>query len=153
MRPQFSAGVADRAAIARLVERARKGDLHLVTGGQRGYDLWVAEAALAAGVAYVVVIPWSARSFTSAWAPADRARFERVAAGAAALVELGPGSGYIARDRWMVDHAVRLVAFWPRADRGRRGGTVATMRYALSRGKPVFEATEGFVSVAASMLP
>lgn len=140
----FRAPAKATAAVQRAAAELRReaaGPLVFVTGGQRGVDLWAAEAATRLGVPYHVYLPLPLAQFAADWDAADRTALERVWAAAAERRVLdesgdfGPGA-YTLRNQAIAEECDLLVAVWT----GRTGGgTHETIRFARALGKPIRE--------------
>src|SRR6266851_7025904 len=61
-----------------LVTRAKVE--RFLVGGQRGVDTWAAQAAIALGVPFTVILPLEVGEFTRDWSSADRDTLESVIA-------------------------------------------------------------------------
>ena len=138
------------------------GRLRFLTGMAMGTDIWAAELVLKvrasapeADVELVCAVPYEGHIEVMAdegW----RRRYRTVLAAAAEVRVLAPSftrSCMEERDRWMVDHADRVIAVLNEARAMARimeiaklppeqaipadSGTAVTVRYALSLGKPV----------------
>ena len=152
-----------KARLEELVRGAVQagGRFCFITGMAMGTDIWAAEIALrvrasAAGdISLVCAVPYEGHIKEMAGA-GWRLRYEAALAAAAEVRVLAPGftdSCMEERDRWMVDQADRIIAVLNEARAMARimetaklppefaipadSGTAMTVRYALSRGKPV----------------
>ena len=119
--------VADRVR-AQLREilgakREMRDDLVVLTGLGLGAEQLGAEAAAAAGVPYVVVLPYPDPD--AVWPEAGRARYARLLAGARDQVLLqtrrpetkqAAGAALARRDAWLARHADEAVAVWDGED-------------------------------------
>ncbi|MBI2321631.1 MAG: DUF1273 family protein [Chloroflexi bacterium] len=140
----FRAPAEAAAAVQRAAEELRREvarPLVFITGGQRGVDLWAAEAAMQLGVPYHVYLPLPLAQFAADWDAADRAALERVWAAAAERRVLdergdfGPGA-YTLRNQAIAEECDLLVAVWT----GRTGGgTHETVSFARALSKPIRE--------------
>lgn len=140
----FRAPAEAAAAVQREAEELRRtftGPLVFLTGGQRGVDLWAAEAATQLGIPYHVYLPLPLPKFTADWGVADRAALERVWAAAAERRVLdergafGPAA-YTLRNQAIAEECDLLVVVWT----GRTGGgTYETLSFARALGKPIRE--------------
>lgn len=107
-----------------LGERAGEvADLYVLTGLRRGAEQLAAEAAIDAGVPYVVVLPYPDPDLD--WPEPARARFARLVAGARSELLLaarvpadakGRTEALAARDRWFAEQASGAVLVWDGRD-------------------------------------
>jgi hypothetical protein len=112
-----------------------------ICGGQRGVDLWAAEAGLALGIPVRLVLPRPPAVFCDGWTTIDRRRLEAAAAAAASHQIVDPENvlgalAYDLRNERIAARADRLVAVWTGI---RRGGTFHTLCAARQQGRPVEE--------------
>ena len=121
--------VADRVK-ARLEEilaatREIQPDLVVLTGLGLGAEQLGAEAAAAAGVPYVAVLPFPGQE--QMWPAASRRRYEELLEGAASRVLVGSappstraqaGAALTRRDAWLARHAAEAVVVWDGRDPG-----------------------------------
>lgn len=119
-----------------LVSHARA-DRFLV-GGQRGVDTWVAQAAIALGVPFTLILPLEVAAFTSDWSVDDRATLESIQTKADEVRIVGgdPEAAYTERNRQLACGADLLVAVWTRLQ---GGGTAETIALARAAGTAVRE--------------
>jgi hypothetical protein len=123
-----------RAAIDALAgELAEHPVTSFLVGGQRGVDTWAAEAAVALGVPFEIVLPFEAESFTQDWEPADRTLLQHALRRATAVRVAG---GYTARNQLVAETADLLVVVWTRTA---GGGTAETLSFARAAGTPIRE--------------
>lgn len=121
----------------RVAALAGEGSAVFLCGMARGCDFYFAEAVLALarecpGVALEAWIPCPSQD--SRWPRQDRLRRGALLEGCSAvrMVEPGYSSGcMLRRNRAMVDAAEGILTVWD----GTPGGTAATVRYALEKGK------------------
>lgn len=116
------------------------------TGCAQGADLWAGEAVLSLKKQYndmqlVCVVPFEGQE--RGWEEEQRRRYSRLLDNSDQVIILAPDIGeqpaqkyYLARNRYLVDHANLLFAVYDKAFR-RRSGTGYTVRYAEAQGKPV----------------
>jgi len=111
-----------------------------VCGGQRGVDMWAADAARDI-TRFHLVLPASLESFTADWSEADRANLKGLASIAASVavthssVQAGP-LAYDLRNEAVARRSDLLVAGWTGL---RKGGTFFTIADARQLGRPVLE--------------
>ena len=109
------------------------------SGMQRGVDLWAAEEVLRlrdAGEPVRLVAAAAFHGMEERWSEEWKRRYERVLAAADEVVFVSDAPGraaYFERNRYMVDHAARLIAVYC----GGGGGTLETMRYARNKRRAV----------------
>lgn len=124
---------------------------HFLAGGQRGVDAWAAQAAIALGVPFTLILPLEVAEFTSDWTADDRATLESVIALASALRIVGPTSdpaaAYTERNRQLATQADLLVAVWTQLG---GGGTAETVALARAAGTPVREVVLPIAQIAHS---
>lgn len=110
--------------------------VEVISGFARGFDLWLAWAAIEADVKLIAAIPHSEQA--RGW-PEDEVDAWKLARDCASEVHVisptywqrdGDNAMY-ARNRWMVDRGDVLTSFW----QGTRGGTAYTNEYAMKCGK------------------
>ena len=137
-RPELAQREVGRAADA-LLEGTP--ELEFVSGGQRGVDLWAADAARARGIPFHLVLPVPPRSLTRHWAPEERQALDDGVSHAAsvAIIDADETEGPLAYDRRneaIVRRSDRIVAVWTGV---RQGGTFYTLSAARARGVAVEE--------------
>lgn len=117
----------------------RDGCTTFISGMQRGVDLWAAEEVLrrrGAGQPVRLVAAAAFRGMEDRWSEDWKRRYERVlhAADKIVFVSDTPGrAAFFERNRYMVDHAARLIAVYC----GGGGGTLETIRYAERKHRKV----------------
>lgn len=112
----------------------------VITGMAVGVDTWMAETCVDLGIPFVAAVPF--RGQEALWPAPVQENYHRLLEKAEQVVVVSSG-GYSpaklhARNRWMVDHAHRLLCVWD----GSTGGTKACRDYALKVGCPIIEAPE-----------
>jgi hypothetical protein len=124
-------------ATARDVVSSERTERFLV-GGQRGVDTWAAQAAIALGVPFTLVLPLEVAEFTLGWSPGDRATLEGLIGSATDVHVVGgePAAAYTERNRQLASHTDLLIAVWTRL---KGGGTAETIGLARRAGTPVRE--------------
>lgn len=100
----------------------------VITGMALGWDTAVAMAAYCLGIPFIAAVPFTGQQYN--WDPEHIRRYHEILTAAEAVHTITAG-GYSAhameiRNRWMVDHADRMVALWD----GSGGGTGNCIRYA-----------------------
>ena len=130
---------AIRRDLAREIVRATENGFWVfITGMARGVDLWAAQEVLRLQesgwpVHLICAVPYE--GFECCWTH-DWQKCYHAVLGAADLVryiscQYSPGC-FQRRNRWMVDHAARIIA----VDGGVSGGTQNTLAYAAAVGVP-----------------
>lgn len=118
---------------------------HGIVGMAVGWDMAVAEALIKAGVPFTAAIPFKGQH--AIWNAEDQNRYFKILDKAAVTVYVSPppftGIKMMRRNEWMVDNSHCLVALY-NGDQG--GGTVACVRYSMSKKKPVFNAWRIFTN-------
>ena len=125
-----------RQKIAQLAEEGYTGFL---CGGAMGFDTLAAEAVLAVRVrrpelTLTLALPCPEQD--RAWPERERARFRRILEAADEAILVSPEYHrfcMMQRNRFLVDHSRMLVCYLT----GDKGGTAATVRYALKQGRDV----------------
>ena len=124
--------------LMQAVERAyADGFRHFITGMARGGDFYFAEAVLALRARYPEVTLEGARpceSQANAWPERDRRRYAFILdrCNYETLVQHHYDRGcMMRRNRYMVDHAARIISIY---DGVPKGGTASTLAYALRQG-------------------
>lgn len=111
-----------------------------LVGGARGVDTWAMEAVSALkyhnpAVRMIAALPYPGHNpFQEAEA---RQHYQILLARCDKIVYVSESfhaGCFLARNRWMVDHAGRVLAVW---NGGRRSGTAQTVRYAQKLGRDV----------------
>lgn len=125
------------AAVFRAVD---EGITLFYAGGARGFDTLAAEAVLRCRetnpeVRLFLALP--GRDQTGDWPEGDRLRYEAILSAVGDCVwyaaELCSPDSMRKRNRYLVDHSTRCVAYLKRM----RGGTLYTVNYALENDVPV----------------
>ena len=124
--------------LAEALERAYEdGCRHFITGMARGGDFYFAEAVLALRERHPEITLEGARpceSQADAWPERDRARYAAILdrCNYETLVQHHYDRGcMMRRNRYMVDHAGRIISIY---DGVPKGGTASTLAYALRKG-------------------
>ncbi len=120
-------------------QAADEGCTDFITGMQRGVDIWAAEAVLklrdeGASVRLIAACPFP--EMESRWERVWQERYSRIISAADMVYIIGSKPGrqaFFERNRWMVDHASRLIAVYT----GAPGGTKETISYAREKGLKV----------------
>jgi ribonuclease HI len=133
--------IADRVRDELTKILAAKGSMHadlsVVTGLQLGAEQLGAEAAAAAGVPVVAVLPYP--NFDGLWPRASREHFERLVGATASVITLErkkpdsrqqAGGALARRDAWLSRNVDEAIAIWDGVD-GAVGKFVRTLRDAL----------------------
>ncbi len=111
-----------------------------LVGGQRGVDTWAAQAAIALGLPFTLILPLEVAEFAHDWSPADRRTLESIRAQAAEVRIVGgePASAYTERNRQLAVQVDLLVAIWTSL-KIEGSGTAETIALAKAGGVPVRE--------------
>jgi uncharacterized phage-like protein YoqJ len=124
---------------------------HFLVGGQRGVDTWAAQAAIALGVPFTVMLPLEAVQFTSDWSAAERVTLDSVVARASDVRIVGAShdaaAAYTERNRQLATQADLLIAIWTQLG---GGGTAETIALARAAGTPVREVVLPIAQIAHS---
>lgn len=107
----------------------------VISGGALGWDQALAAAALYLKIPYVMALPFE--GFEARW-PVPSIQYLSSLCEQAAETVYVCEPGYDPwkmqeRNRWMVDHADRVLALWNGTD----GGTANCVRYAVAKHKPI----------------
>ena len=124
---------AKRAVYVVASELAASGTERFLVGGQRGVDIWAAEAAIMYAVPVFVLLPCSVHEFTESWSEADRSLLLQILEQAAEVRVL---AGYSARNHALAEQPELLVAVWTGIA---GGGTAETIAFAQAAGTPIRE--------------
>jgi len=111
-----------------------------LTGMAIGFDMLAAEVCRDLGIPYLAAVPFKGQE--SRWPPAVRARYQRLL-DTAIQVRFISQPGYAAwkleaRNRWMIDHANLVVAYFT----GKPGGTANCLQYAKGLGIEILNAAQ-----------
>ena len=110
----------------------------VITGMALGWDMALAEAADRLGVPYVAAVPFPSQA--DRWPDYDRRRYETIlnrAEEVFLISEFMVSAAYETRNRWMIDRADKVLAFW---DGSLNGGTANAVRYARKKHVPLVNA-------------
>jgi len=130
-----------------IVDAVGRGKDTFVSGAMSGFDIIAAEQVLMLKkkhphIKCVIVQPFSYRFFENDnWTEAWRNKAQAVFAQAdchECLAEHYRRGIYFERDRFLVDVASEVIAYWD----GGKGGTKYTVDYALKQGKTVFNISD-----------
>ena len=119
----------------------RNGFTTFISGMQRGVDIWAAEIVLrlrSEGAPIRLVAACAFQGMEARWDIEWQERYRRILRCANEVHYIGerPGTAsFEKRNRWMVDHASRLIAVYC----GMPGGTKRTIEYAKAEGIEVVE--------------
>jgi len=131
--------------VAYTLKREYGDELLLNLGGAIGADQWMGSAAIKNSIRFGLFLPFLPQVQARFWSDGQRTELDRQMRSASRIVVVDSSGKYDVaryheRDCLMVDEADFVVAFWVGR---RRGGTFATMAYALSKSKFVFNAMDG----------
>jgi uncharacterized phage-like protein YoqJ len=105
-----------------------------ICGMAAGFDLWAGDEALKLGLEVWAAKPWTGHTHRKG----DRELYERIIAGASRVVNVVEQDAYPGvwvyhnRDKWMVDNADVVMAYW---NGWEKGGTFGTREYAKNVAK------------------
>lgn len=109
----------------------------VISGLARGFDLWLAWAALESDTRLIGACPYPQQ--VQGWPEEEAGEWEAIQRFCAEVHTVSPSywaregdNALYARNRWMIDRCTHLTSFW----QGTRGGTAWTNDYAIARGKP-----------------
>lgn len=109
----------------------------VISGLARGFDLWLAWAAIEANTPLIGAVPHPDQC--RGWPEDDVKEWETITKHHAEVHVVSPtywqrdgDNALYARNRWMVDRCTHLTSFW----QGTRGGTAWTNDYAIKCDKP-----------------
>lgn len=133
-RPHKLAGVE---AEVKLAIRAALHDLKpttCISGMALGVDTWAAEACVELGIPFIAAVPFEGQD--AVWPLDAQTRYRELLRSAAKVHVVSKGgftrAKFLARNRWMVDHAQTVLAIW---NGDPAGGTGACVRYAREQTK------------------
>jgi uncharacterized phage-like protein YoqJ len=140
-RPDIFEDPADAHAVVTATAQNVVANEHaerFLVGGQRGVDTWAAQAAIALGVPFTLILPLGAAEFTGDWSAEDRQTLATVIAHATEVRVVGgtPETAYTERNRQLASQADLLIAVWTQLP---GGGTAETVALARAVGTPVRE--------------
>jgi hypothetical protein len=137
-RPDGPRELVTRETDRLLAERGPR--LVVLSGGQRGVDLWAASAARERGVRLELLLPAPPALLSAAWPADDATALSSLLGYAAQVVLFGENpadpAGYDARNRALAAKCDLLVAVWTGLE---QGGTFFTLTEARALGKPIRE--------------
>ena len=116
----------------------------MVSGMALGWDLAVAKACTILGVPFIAAVPFVGQE--NIWPRESKALYHELLYQASEVVIVCT-SGYagwkfIARDKFMVDHADAVLALWSGQ---KHGGTHQCVQYAVKMNKPVHNVWDGWM--------
>lgn len=111
------------------------GETKIITGMALGWDMALADAALALKIPYIAAVPFTGQE--SKWSPLLQTHYRRLLESAekVEVVCRGPYSVWKMEERnqWMVDNCTRVLALWD----GSKGGTYNCIQYAKMVDVPI----------------
>jgi len=126
----------ERAVVSSIAsELCMMGVRKVISGMALGWDMALAEASVSIGVPFVAAVPFPAQA--ERWPNDQQARWASLLRQAAEVVYILPYtavSAYERRNRWMIDRADRVLAYW---DGSLNGGTSNGVRYADKKRVPI----------------
>lgn len=109
----------------------------VISGGALGFDQALASVALDNDIPYTMALPF--HNMDSRWPEESRVIFRHLLDNASRIVYLTDGdydsSGYVLRDRWMVDNSDAVLTIYD--EREKKSGTGMTVRYAEKQSRPI----------------
>ena len=134
-----------RAAIARALQRLQAAagrPLAAVSSAASGSDTLFAEAALAQGLAWTLLLPLALAEFRKDFDEADWERVRRLLPQAARMSVEPPQptreDAYLACGRRTVDESDAVIAYWDGRPAAGRGGTAEIVDYVRAQQKPLW---------------
>ena len=110
----------------------------VISGMARGIDLWTAQIVLELrdsgyDLELVCAVPYD--GFERRWSLSDKTEYDKITSRAEVhfICEHYSRCCFQLRNKWMVDHCSRLIAFW----NGQKSGTGNTVKYAKSKEIPI----------------
>ena len=132
----YKANVEDSLYKVALDYLRREHPERVISGMALGWDTAVARAALYLKLPLTAAVPCDGQE--ALWSDKDKSRYYGLIALADNIITVNPGPYAAwkmhARNNWMVNNADKVVALWSGDD---FGGTFKTIKYAVSKGKPV----------------
>ena len=125
----------DRFVRSIAAELCLLGPRKVISGMALGLDMALAEAALMIGVPFIAAVPFPMQA--SRWPEDQQARWRGLLLKAYEVVHISPftvTSAYERRNRWMIDRADQVLAYW---DGSLNGGTANGVRYAEKKRVPI----------------
>lgn len=115
---------------------------YFISGGALGVDQWAAQSVIDLKSEFPHIRLTIARPFPSqdhVWEEGQQAYYRNLCKAANSVVDVNQGEyaawKYHARDKWMVDNSIIVIAVW---NGQKNGGTAATVRLAKSAKKKIF---------------
>lgn len=137
-RPQTLPKTTHQPALWKAIgEWVRDNPAYYIMGGAAGTDQRVAFHAMSYGYPYAIYLPFPFEIFTAKWDKVHRQYLDMLIRSADEVISFLAHydvSGYMIRDRGMVDDATEVLAVY---DGRKKGGTAYTVRYAMNLGFPV----------------
>lgn len=118
----------DRLVSAIALKLRHLGAKKVISGMALGWDMALADAAVLMHIPLIAAVPFPAQP--DLWAEADQALYHRLLGKAESIhyiSEFTVLAAYEARNRWMIDRADLVLAYW---DGSLLGGTSNAIRYA-----------------------
>jgi uncharacterized phage-like protein YoqJ len=135
--PEQAHALIERESARLVREHAR---LVILSGGQRGVDLWAAAAARRLGLELHLLLPVPAASFVADWEPTDAAAFYELMRAAGSVRSFGStaegDAGYERRNQALAEECELLIVVW--TGQG-GGGTEQTLGEARRLGRQILE--------------
>ncbi len=135
-RPENCESEADVRIKSRVKLEYTEGVEVFICGMASGFDLWAGDEALNLGIEVWAARPWAGHTARKA----DRELYAKVLGGASRVINVHESKDYPGvfvyhdRDKWMVNNADVVMAYWNGYE---KGGTYTTRQYAKKVGKPI----------------
>jgi len=122
----------------------------VISGMAIGWDQALATAAYNLEIPFIAAVPFKGQELF--WRKEQQEFYHELLTKAEEVVIVSPGAYSAAkmqvRNKWMVDHADRVVALWD----GSSGGTANCIRYAKSQEKEIFNFWNGWNDIILSSM-
>lgn len=117
----------------------------VISGGAQGFDQALAGAAYLLDIPFIVAVPFKGQE--KKWPAPAQDSYRKMCSLAEEVVVVCEGgyanSKFIERDKWMVDHADKVVALY---DGQGKSGTGATVEYAIKQEKEIFNLWDSWIN-------
>ena len=143
----FNAGTQTNKLFKYLRTKYPNEEIVFITGGAQGIDQLVAKMCKQQKFLYDVYLAFPFDISTSRWAQSHKDFLTDLivtSRNTKYINDIYSVRGYYLRDKAMVDDSDFVVAFW---DGRKKGGTYITVKYALSKGKLVYNAFNEFKEI------
>ena len=138
-----------RNFITNELEKIRPKPTIIISGMAQGFDMCLAEAAIALKIPFWAYIPFESQPWK--WPKKAQERYQALLDKAAKVDIISTGgyenSKFHKRDKAMVDSAEKVIALY---DSVPKGGTALTVKYASEKGKDVINLWKSWEYLASS---